>query len=59
MKLSRMQWLTWACWVAGMTSQQTAFSLNVTLQTVKTHRKRIRAKVWPREPHEMETIEHD
>lgn len=48
--LSRMEWLVWCCWAGGMTLRQTAYSLGLGLETVRTYRRRTTAKLGPR-PH--------
>lgn len=49
--LSRQEWLVLLCWTAGMTVQQTAYSLAVGIQTVKEYRKRVRRKMKTTTPH--------
>lgn len=49
--LSHREWLTFCCWAGGMSLQQTATSLNIGLQSVKTYRSRIRRKMNTPDPH--------
>jgi DNA-binding CsgD family transcriptional regulator len=45
--LTRRQWVLWACWVSGMTSDQICASLGITDNTVQSTLRRIRTKVGP------------